>query len=506
MAKRKTVSGGPSTGLIVTLIFFILTTFIAGTLAYFGFAEQEGERKKAADAKKAEDNQKVATEREEATGLVYKMGLGIANEKESAAFSAYLNGPREAEIKAEIARLVAGVASLEKFTWMLEKDKAEPLKGRNILGIVEDFKRLKKEAEDAKGAAIKDKVKSEEDFKTKSAQFTTQITNLESAKSKVENDLKEAEKKKKSEFEDLLANNNKKDQELAARIAEIAQLKEDSKREIKKKDDKLIDLEGKVKNFESKIASGPDLLVRDTKKADVERRDGGFIYLNRGSNDLLRVQTTFSILPSDAVWRTSDEKERLIKGEVEVIEILGPNSARAKIISGSERQPIRDPIRAKDLLFNVVWTPGMPEHIAFAGIIDLNGDGIDDNKAFFQLLEKQGVVIDQYLDLEDRTFKGKGMNISTKFLVLGPEVVLDADLGDKKAQGDPRVAAKQDILLKMSQLKGEAAKLGVQIIDYRKFMISIGLRPPERPKVVDYGSIQYQKKEDREIPSDAPKN
>jgi hypothetical protein len=55
----------------------------------------------------------------------------------------------------------------------------------------------------------------------------------------------------------------------------------------------------------------------------------------------------------------------------------------------------------------------------------------------------------------------------------------------------------QDIQAKMNQMKSDANKLGVQVIEYRKFLTSIGVKPPEKANI-SYDSMVYTKKEDRD--------
>lgn len=497
MAKRKTATAGPSTGLIVTLIFFILTTFIAGTLAYFGYADQEKLKKDATDAKKAAADATAGGERREARMLTYKQALGTITAEERGTFNDRLNSPTYAgDIQTEIEALDP-LSRNTRFNWPKGPDgKYAPEPNKQFLPLVIETKTLADTALKARDQAEEDKKALDIAFQTKEKNLKKQITDLETMKGTLENALKEAEKKKTIEFEGLVKALSEKQQQLDAKSAEAAQKAEDDRRAIAARDKTIAELELKIRGFENRSTIGADLVDKDTKKADVDRRDGQYVYLNRGSSDLLRPQTTFSVLPPDAVWRNAEERNGLIKGEVEVIEILGPNSARAKIIG--ERNQIRDPIRARDQLFNIAWTPGMREHIAFAGIIDIDGDGFDDNKTFIQLVERQGVVIDQYLELDTRTIKGKGMNIQTKFLVLGPEVVYPQDFERRRAKNDPRLVAMDDIRAKMDQMKFEANKLGVQVIDYRKFLTSIGTKLPEKVNPVSYDTMTYTKKEDRE--------
>src|SRR5262249_37392402 len=94
--------------------------------------------------------------------------------------------------------------------------------------------------------------------------------------------------------------------------------------------------------------------------------------------DLLKAGVSFSVFPAGVTGKAASTRER--KGAVEVTEVLGPHEAQARIVDQSD--PIRDMILREDLLFNPTWNPSARERVALAGMIDLNGDGLDDNEEF----------------------------------------------------------------------------------------------------------------------------
>src|SRR5262249_50897433 len=68
----------------------------------------------------------------------------------------------------------------------------------------------------------------------------------------------------------------------------------------------------------------------------------------------------------------------MIKGMVEITDVISQYAARARITYQSNE--IRNPISQKDQLFSISLSTGEKEHVAFAGIIDLDGDGKPDNE------------------------------------------------------------------------------------------------------------------------------
>ena len=75
MAKKKK-SGGSSVGLIVTLIFFVLTTFTAGGFAYSIYSDQQQFVDAAATAKKEKDAALQQLRVEQSKTVVYKIAIG----------------------------------------------------------------------------------------------------------------------------------------------------------------------------------------------------------------------------------------------------------------------------------------------------------------------------------------------------------------------------------------------------------------------------------------------
>ena len=54
------------------------------------------------------------------------------------------------------------------------------------------------------------------------------------------------------------------------------------------------------------------------------------------------------------------------------------------------RSLLRDPIQAKDQLYNLGWNPDEEIRVAFGGLIDLDGDGIDNNDDSSGSLDRPG--------------------------------------------------------------------------------------------------------------------
>jgi len=178
-----------------------------------------------------------------------------------------------------------------------------------------------------------------------------------------------------------------------------------------------------------------------------------------------------------------------VKAGIEIVEITGPESSRAKVIF--ENEPIRNPIQPKDQIFNIAWQPAEEIRVAFAGIIDLDGDGLDNNEDFLRMLERQGVVVDEYLKLKPLEFikrDGKGMSLRTKYLIIAPNPKLD---GVPVGMNTPQAIQIAETIKFMSDIRSRAAQNGVQVIEANKFLAMIGFKLPKNPLPPQYGAGNY---------------
>ena len=86
---------------------------------------------------------------------------------------------------------------------------------------------------------------------------------------------------------------------------------------------------------------------------------------------------------------------------------------------------------------------GEQEHVAFAGIIDLDGDGRPDNEEFVRILERNNLMVDAYLDLKTGEIEaGEGSTFRTKFLIIGSDAPLVGNVegDDRPGEGEGRPA------------------------------------------------------------------
>ncbi len=192
------------------------------------------------------------------------------------------------------------------------------------------------------------------------------------------------------------------------------------------------------------------------------------VFINIGSADRLRPQTTFSIYGTDAGKLVASKR----KGKIEVTRITGPHSAEARILEDFRS----DPLLPGDKIHSPVWHPGRQIHFALVGEHDIDGDGDSDRAKVRDLIHINGGVIDaEMLDKPDRTRAGvspreqwlKGqMTVNTRYLVLGKAPT-------DKSKGDGLIDA-------YSSFINEAKSHGVQTMNLQQFLDMMGYQADER--------------------------
>lgn len=555
MARKK--SSGSNIGLILTLIFFVLATFITGTVAYFGYDEVEGLKAKAAEAKKAQLNSEAQYKEERVRKVLLRVALGVEAEGDRLLLVQELE-PLKLTVKDEYDRMKKGLDGKAPIVTDPKDNQKKSAFNWPLLSMSKDD--LKSVATDADGspkdpaalaadpatgpmytvpaminifiAQAKAAADKQREAEEKSAAADKQMASLTTNKAEIEKKFQES-------IDQLKKDDKAKHDKLAAEFKAL-QLKHaqdandaikraaDAAKVVLNKDDELKGLEEKYRKLDLRLKTqiattkpstvGVDSLNMEEKKGEIVRKDeAGFVTINIGSAKKLRPQVTFLVVAADVSWLALQDKEKsldrntyrldrqpyeenpYVKAGIEVVEILGPDRARAKIVF--ENEPIRNPVQARDQIFNLAWQPAEEIRIAFAGIIDLDGDGLDNNEEFLRMLERQGVVVDEYMKMKPMSFvkrDGKGMSLQTRYLVIAPDPRFDA-VANKDSMQNKQLARANEM---MSEIKGRATEMGVQMIEARKFLAMIGFKLPRNPVSPQYGSSVYL---DRGAPMAEPK-
>ena len=257
---------------------------------------------------------------------------------------------------------------------------------------------------------------------------------------------------------------------LNAAVDELNQEKESREKERKALNSQISGLEIRIDVLKDKIDN--------LEKLSFEAADGvirrvehntNTVWINLGDADFLKPRMTFSVYAKEnlGVGRGAED----IKGKIEVVRILEPHMAEARVIE----EDLYRPMVSGDLIYTPIWSPGLIEKISVIGDIDLDGDGRSDREQFHQMMAVAGCVIDNEVDDNgDRTPPDAKITVQTRFLVKGniPELL---DVTGEEAKN--KVKKLQNHFNDMNK---EARSNGVRVIKLNDFLAYIGYHTKRR--------------------------
>lgn len=535
VSSRNSSSGSSAesnTGLVVSLVIFILLTIGLGVTTYLGFAGQEDYLKQAKDANDKANAANAKAQKEEAQKLALRLAMGIGDANDKTAFSA-IKTSGGADLSAQVTKISDAIAGnlramsdnptlvelmpnlkqLANAKWDVQvadapaktfaglvDDMTKAFKAQlgkqqaNTVTYTEDKGNLDRRIQELDGklaeatAALKkshdDLVRVQNEKAESAVQASNKIKLLSEQVAMVTNEKDNLNAEKSTEIKKLgnqIESINKVRDNFRARVGPILEHLEKIKldrpeiRELGELHELLL------KQFESVQA-----LSNDTPKGSVVKIDRvtGTVYVNLGSADYIRPGVTFSVLPAGSTGKAAASRER--KGAIEVVTVLEPHLSAAKVLEATNA--VRDPMLPGDLLFNPAWNPNQREHVAIAGIIDINGDGIDDTQQMIRDLERQGVVVDAYLDLKERVIKGPGISEKTTYLILGDKPILPPNV---QLDNNPLTTAALDVIAKMEDMKNKTRDLGGQQVNYRRFLQLMGFKLPKGHEMQEISASSY---------------
>jgi hypothetical protein len=497
-AKIKGPAGESRRALTVVLVFFILSTIGAGLAAYYGNAEMDKHDKK---VKEAERLKKVADEERDYTRT------------QLAVLQAYLGMPaapdspvgRELGKKAEIE---AGSKSYEAYKDLPDvKAMFAKLNARspwdNAKGAPrETYEALIKALQAELAAKQKEVVKANEEVLVAQAQRTSTQTDrtkdqdaFNKAVEKVKKEFEEerqANSKRVTDLENLLKNiENKKDETIVQPLlAELDKVKKDREalnQRVKDLDSKILALSQAAATTSAGDGIGQGKLTDLTVRGKITR-----VHINprKLTIDLGRVhgltpQTTFAVhgfqpngkprIRSKANIEVIDVGETT--SEALVTEVFHPDPSTDLITTGKRKtidvlKDNTDPIIAGDALINPAWNPNSKTHIVIAGLIDLHGTGAISLPSLVQVLERQNIIVDAYVDPLDGAIKGKGVSRRTDFVLLG------ADATDRTAGGPKDPETIKTMNANIEKLKNDAKLVAVPLKQAHVFFRETGFNLP----------------------------
>jgi hypothetical protein len=517
MAKKKQ-ENGPGTGMIVTLVFFVLATLILGVTTYMGF---DGQTELEGKAKEADEKAKTATTQSGdliARLAVARSALQTADETDYGAITG-ASGTAEAaaldehnKISGRLGR--AGALPGGAVQWALVNGKIPPAPRVTLPAIVvgwagqytakdNEAKSLKTALDKAnsdRAAADQQRQQEKAKYDAALAAENKRVTDAIAEYEKKFQDLKKIADQKAAEFKKF---QDTWSEEKANTLNTLEEERANSKR-LREQRDKA--LANETSDFEYRFRN-MQLEKLDARKGVVAAKDDTFVTLRFDTRLTLVPGQSFIVIAPTASLVEVIEREKglekrhreyqsirprdpftdneMIKGTVEITSVTGPYTAEARITY--QPNAIRNPISKADQVYNLALSTVSAEHVAFAGIIDLDGDGLPNNEEFVRILERNGVVLDSYLDIKtgEERKRGNGMTLRTKFLIVGTDA--------------PQTG-------KIAEMMKRAKELGVQQIDAAKFLALIGIKPPANAAPPAYNSRGIELGQDKyaEEKKDAP--
>ena len=248
-------------------------------------------------------------------------------------------------------------------------------------------------------------------------------------------------------YEELQAEKVSMQQQLDAKVTELNQSIAKLKKE---KDDTLFSLASVNRKLAEVRNEGFEFV-----QGEITDVIDGNVWINRGRADGLTPGVTFIVTEAD-VNQVVNAKS---KAKIEVVELIGANGARAKIIEDRAYTPI---LRG-DKIYSSFWQPGAVTEIALVGKMDIDGDGRDDRQRLASLIEQNNAKV--VFDLPDGHRLGRQqLSPSTRWLVLGSDVKVRTVEGEG---ADPNL---QSALRDRLEIEKKARELSITVIPLNKLV------------------------------------
>ncbi len=268
------------------------------------------------------------------------------------------------------------------------------------------------------------------------------INDLHNIKAVLDNQVKDAQDKLRTELAARDKALEEKDKQLVAAQDDLVKERDSHKKTSEELGTQLSAAETNVKDLSTKLSSATLTIEQNQKVFDGElasRRiriddllaelagyqrketsiaDGqivgvapilGKVTINLGYEDNLLPNQTFTIFDQ----QNTHFKEGEEKASFEVTRILDAHLAEGRIT----KQSVTNPILIRDFVVTSAWDPGYAVPVAIAGVIDLDGDNKSDLERLVSIIEQNGGKVVAYHDEEGNVI-GK-IDESTRLFVKG---------------------------------------------------------------------------------------
>lgn len=303
---------------------------------------------------------------------------------------------------------------------------------------------------------------------------TAEVIEARAAVEREQGERSKVEKAKQTQVDEAVANAQKAEADLAAAKKTFdedrkrqQEVEADLKQQLQTKNEAYTELADKSKKREEeqtaenkKLDTYNKMLAEKNADLDPTRGfevpDGKIVwvdqktrtaYINVGSADGLHRQTMFSVVGGDE--DVGGDQRR--KGAIEVVEVLGPHFAEARILEDK----VTDLMVEGDKIFTPLWHPGRTEGVAIIGSIDIDGDGSDDREMIRDLVRMSGGSIDAEDSADGKQVGAITQN--TRYVIQGTP------------PNDSNIAGKA-----YTTMQRDANRLGVKLISVAKFFDQVG--------------------------------
>jgi len=516
---RPQQTGETKAPVVIALAFFVLTTLALGVLTYMAYDQIALEK---ATTKAAEDkvvaSDKLRSEDQDRVNL-YKVAIGTNTEDE---FNNLKSAKNKDVVRAEYDALMTGIKNRLEGTPQTPGLVMDEIKKTfTNLNLVFDVKpdnvirwswpagsEMEKEPERPILSAV---VNSYAQRKLGEQELIAKVKALDTEKTAyadstvkakaAEKTFADEAKKFPADVAAIRTDSDKKVDEIRNDFKGVTgkYLKDirDKQATVESKDVLITQLQAQLESHKSQVANlqaqlelKEDPFAFDKPHGKITRRSRGVVDINLGSADNVRPGLTFSVQPADTPTRGLNSRIRpkkdasgrdvveygpdgkphkvmeiVPKGTIEVIEVLGPNISQCRVVT--ESSSVTEGIIANDVLYNAAWRKGSADHIALFGVFDIDGDGVDDIKQVVRDMNRMGVVVDAYFDLETKKWVGK-LTEQTIYAVEG--------YYPSQAGADAVAAAKAALDTALREAKTQCKEKGAKIVKIRDFFPRIGYR------------------------------
>ena len=214
-----------------------------------------------------------------------------------------------------------------------------------------------------------------------------------------------------------------------------------------------------------------------------ERPDGTLLFVDQqsqlctvdiGASDNVLIGMTFSIYSKNNSGVGRRQSDDDIKGKIEIVELIGRNEAKARIVE----QKRSDPPAAGDPIYSPLFWPGQKLQIAVVGLLDFDGNPGTDREEFNQIVRTSGAEVVLYVDDVGKLIGKAGteltisdipnnLNSSVRFLIRG-------NLGDETTEDSAQQAIYMKIRELAIEMEDEAKGNGVYVLELDKFLEYVG--------------------------------